>query len=131
MGTCPSGHVVTRHRRPARVLSCQECSRRFDSAFIFEWAYRGRPADLPAAYLAELGEIRRLDELLSAKPIHLQPASERSALAVFPVGTAVIIDGGWSLSEMTGRIFKRGRTRYEVLTARGVVSVPAISVRRR
>jgi predicted SprT family Zn-dependent metalloprotease len=129
VGTCSVGHTVTRHRRPERVLSCQRCSPRFSAAAIFDWTYRGHRAPLHPAYLVELAQVRAL--LLDATDLPgdgAEPAP-RAVRAVLPVGTRVVIDGDGPFSGQSGRVSKRGRTRYEVLTAQGVVSVLAISVR--
>ncbi|MGL3149392.1 SprT-like domain-containing protein [Microbacterium sp. A82] len=40
VGTCPTGHVTYRHRRPGRPTSCAKCSRAFDARFAFEWVRR-------------------------------------------------------------------------------------------
>lgn len=40
VGTCPSGHVLYRHRRPSRDSSCATCSRRFDPRFRITWSRR-------------------------------------------------------------------------------------------
>lgn len=38
VGTCPSGHVSSRAKRPTRVVSCGKCSpRRFNAAFAIAW----------------------------------------------------------------------------------------------
>ncbi len=59
VGTCPSGHAVTRHRRPQRVRSCSRCTPgRFDPSAIFEWTHRGHRAPMLAAYRQELEAIR-------------------------------------------------------------------------
>ncbi len=42
VGTCPAGHTVTRHRRPAGARSCSRCARAFDDRFLLTWTYRGR-----------------------------------------------------------------------------------------
>ena len=44
VGRCPAGHEKSRHRAPTRLMSCGECSRRFDPRHLFTWSYRGRPA---------------------------------------------------------------------------------------
>ncbi|MDN3310413.1 SprT-like domain-containing protein [Microbacterium oryzae] len=50
IGTCPSGHVVYRHRRPSRPSSCVTCARTFDARFLFTWQRREiTPADRAAA----------------------------------------------------------------------------------
>ncbi|WP_432547510.1 SprT-like domain-containing protein [Kineococcus sp. SYSU DK004] len=40
-GTCPAGHTVTRHRRPARTSSCTRCSRTWDPRHAFTWERAG------------------------------------------------------------------------------------------
>lgn len=37
LGTCPSGHTYTRHRRPHAAASCTLCSRQYDPRFAIEW----------------------------------------------------------------------------------------------
>jgi hypothetical protein len=130
VGTCPAGHTTTRHRRPERVLSCPECAPQFSTVALFTWTYRGQPAPMHPVYLAELAQL--------SGPLTVAGAPEpgalvqhRSVRASLPVGTAVVIDDAGPLAGQSGRIFKRGRTRYHVLTASGVISVHAISVRRR
>ncbi|MDF2444519.1 MAG: hypothetical protein JWR01_2722 [Subtercola sp.] len=44
IGTCPSGHLHYRYRKPARVLACGACSKRFDRAHVIEWVHREIPA---------------------------------------------------------------------------------------
>jgi hypothetical protein len=43
VGTCPAGHVHYRYKRPARLLACGKCSRRFDPAFQITWQQRAVP----------------------------------------------------------------------------------------
>jgi hypothetical protein len=42
VGTCPVGHEVRRHRRPAGVRSCSRCATRFDDRYVLTWTYRGK-----------------------------------------------------------------------------------------
>lgn len=56
-GRCPSGHEVTRHRRPTRVQSCARCSRTFDPTSLIEWRYRGRRVPMHPRYVEELRTI--------------------------------------------------------------------------
>lgn len=42
-GSCPAGHVHYRYRRPARLLSCARCSKRFDPAAVIVWSRRPEP----------------------------------------------------------------------------------------
>ncbi len=72
VGRCPAGHEKHRHRAPARLMSCGECSRRFDPRHLFSWTYRGRPATLPSTYAAQLAALaatRRPAEQLTATPL--------------------------------------------------------------
>lgn len=59
LGTCPRGHVVTRWRRPQRVLSCRRCSSSFDPDVIFMWRHHGEIAAMPPPYTKELATINR------------------------------------------------------------------------
>lgn len=43
VGTCPAGHVHYRYKRPARILACGRCSRRFDVANAINWQERAVP----------------------------------------------------------------------------------------
>jgi predicted SprT family Zn-dependent metalloprotease len=40
VGSCPSGHLHYRYRKPARQLSCGACSKRFSTANLIEWRHR-------------------------------------------------------------------------------------------
>ena len=40
IGTCPAGHLSSRHRRPTRTYSCILCSRRFDRSHLITWLPR-------------------------------------------------------------------------------------------
>ena len=40
VGSCPSGHLFYRHRRPIRPLACGRCARRFEAANAIEWRRR-------------------------------------------------------------------------------------------
>lgn len=44
IGTCPSGHLFYRHRRPTRPLACGRCARRFEAANAIQWRRRAVPA---------------------------------------------------------------------------------------
>lgn len=58
VGTCPSGHRLTRHRRPARPMACGRCGPTFDPAHLVTWTHHGRPAVMGPGYEAELAGIR-------------------------------------------------------------------------
>lgn len=57
LGTCPRGHTIDRHRRPARVLSCRRCRPSFTVDAIFTWTHHGIPADPGPRYRRELDGI--------------------------------------------------------------------------
>lgn len=40
VGSCPAGHLVYRHRRPARRASCRRCAPRYDERFLLRWEHR-------------------------------------------------------------------------------------------
>ncbi|WP_432564688.1 SprT family zinc-dependent metalloprotease [Kineococcus sp. SYSU DK003] len=115
-GTCPAGHVLTRHRRPSRVMACARCGGTFDPANVVTWTFHGRPVALesmPASY--------RLDWA------HLQ-SRDAGAVAVaarrLPLGAWVRVGGGGRYAGTTGRVVGLGRTRYHVRTRAGVLTVP-------
>ena len=107
VGVCAEGHVRDRHRRPERVLSCGVCSRSFSVDHVFEWTYRGRPAQMHPNYEAELAALR-----------------SGARLTVLPVGSRVrvIADGDYLGRE--GRVVKHGRTSYHVRLREGLLRVP-------
>lgn len=107
LGVCPSGHTVSRHRRPERVTACGQCSRRFDLAHVLTWTHHGRPAEHHPNYLAELEQIR------AGQP-----------LVLLGVGTRVRVTVEGDYEGRVGRIVKRGRTSYHVRLGRSVLRVP-------
>jgi predicted SprT family Zn-dependent metalloprotease len=40
VGSCPSGHLHYRYRRPGKPMSCARCSRRFSREFLIVWEQR-------------------------------------------------------------------------------------------
>lgn len=58
-GTCPSGHVTTRHRRPTRVVACGRCARVFDPRNLLEWTWHGQVVPMHPCYAAELARLTR------------------------------------------------------------------------
>ncbi|MFV0463035.1 MAG: SprT-like domain-containing protein [Nostocoides sp.] len=58
-GVCPAGHVVTRHRRPARVQSCSRCSPGFSPAHLLSWTHHGEQVQMHPKYVAELTDLQR------------------------------------------------------------------------
>lgn len=109
VGTCAAGHRTTAHRRPVRVRSCSECSPRFDVAARYTWTHRGRPAAMDPRYDAELARLR--DGVPAPAP------------ALVGVGDRVRLTGTGKYAGLTGTVEKRGRTRYQVRTRAGLLSV--------
>ncbi|MBM6400249.1 SprT-like domain-containing protein [Phycicoccus sonneratiae] len=115
VGRCPAGHERTRHRAPTRLMSCGRCSRRFDTAHLFTWSFRGGPATLPPSYAAELAEVRR-----AAVPV----------TAVEPPGLGDLVEvamGPWA--GMTGEVELVGSVRCQVRVDDELVSLPIEAVR--
>lgn len=116
LGVCPAGHTVGRHRRPERVLTCRECSRRFDLEHLFTWTRHGLPADMHPNYTAELAGLRT-----------------GRRLTLLHNGSRVVLTAeAGDYAGLTGRILKRGRTRYHVriLDDGGVLQLPFAWVQR-
>jgi predicted SprT family Zn-dependent metalloprotease len=109
VGVCVAGHRTTAHRRPVRVRSCPQCSPRFDVSARYNWTYRGGPAAMDPRYDAELARLRDGDP---------EPAP-----AVVAVGDRVRLTGTGKYAGLTGTVEKRGRTRYQVRTRKGLLSV--------
>lgn len=141
-GTCPAGHVVTRHRRPRRVQSCRRCAPSFDPSALIEWTWRGQPVPMHPDYVAELAQITRshvTDGPTDLAPVAAQLAllpqergaaeparapSRDSARGQLPVGARVVLGGAGKYAGVSGVVVKRGRTRYHVQTRMGLLTVP-------
>lgn len=109
VGTCPAGHTAERHRRPERVTACGVCGPTFDAAHVLTWRHHGRLVDLGEGYRAELARIS---------------GAGAAGASRLPVGTLVRVRGAGRFAGSVGRIVKRGRTRYQVATARGLLAAP-------
>ena len=110
-GVCPAGHRTTAHRRPVRVRSCRACSPTFDVSAIYTWSRHGRPAPMDPRYAAELARI------------HADRAAPRPAPVPVQIGERVRLTGTGRYAGLTGTVVKRGRTRYQVRTGAGLLSV--------
>ncbi|WP_240917890.1 hypothetical protein [Phycicoccus sp. HDW14] len=96
-------------------MSCGRCSRRFDTAHLFTWSYRGGPASLPPSYAAELAELRR---------------TTVAAAAARPPGLGELVEvsvGPWA--GMTGVVELVGSVRCQVRVDDELVSLPLEAVR--
>lgn len=115
-GTCPAGHTIERHRRPARVSACRVCSTTFDPAAIFHWTHHGVPTDPGPAYR------RQLESVLAGY------AARRSTPGPGPspvrVGDRVRLLSPGRYHGFVGVVVKRGRTRFHVRGRSAVVTVP-------
>jgi predicted SprT family Zn-dependent metalloprotease len=125
-GRCPAGHLVHRHRRPSRVMSCSTCSPgRFDHQALFEWTRGGQPAPMLPTYLAELAQIQRQHGLASTAETRAFVAVEQLA-----AGTVVTLVGAGPYAGVRGIVLKRNRTRYVVRAGDVQLSVPFAMARR-
>ena len=111
VGICPAGHRTTAHRQPIRVKSCRGCSPGFAETAIYTWSYRGAPAEMDPRYDAELARLRG-DESVPAQ-----------------VGDRVRLTGTGKYAGLAGTVVKRGRTRYQVRTGAGLLSVAFTAAR--
>lgn len=131
VGSCARGHEVTRHRRPVRPASCLRCGPSFDAANLFDWRLHGRRAPLSAAYEAELARIRAVPSPKTAGAARYTSTAPElpTRKILLSVGTRVVLQGTGKYAGLTGRIEKRGRTRYHVRTRLGTVAAPFRLVR--
>ena len=109
VGTCPQGHSATRHRMPTRVLLCTRCSGS-ESERVVGWTFDGAQVPMHPNYAAEL------ESFLTGMP--------NRAPGRFLPGQLVRVSAPGQYTGVTGPIVKRGRTRYKVRIAGGVLSVP-------
>ena len=116
VGRCPAGHEKSRHRAPTRLMSCGQCSRRFDARHLFTWSYRGRPAPLPPAYSAQLAGLRLLE----------RPAPVQS----LEVGQEVEVVAAGPWQGLVGEVELVGAVRCQVRVDDELVSLALDSVRR-
>jgi predicted SprT family Zn-dependent metalloprotease len=129
-GTCAAGHTINRHRRPTRAVSCSVCSPTFDPGALIEWTFRGRQVSMGRAYATDLAELRRRQGMAIAAAAHRDRDGGASLPELpLPAGTSVQILGDGRYAGVFGRIIKRGRTRYHVLTSQGLLVAPPSVVR--
>lgn len=116
-GRCPAGHEKSRHRAPTRLMSCGQCSRRFDPRHLFTWTYRGRPASLPPSYAGQLAALR-LTEGVSASSVRPRPM----------VGDVVAVRHAGPWTGRTGEVELVGSVRCQVRVGDDLVSLPLDTV---
>ena len=112
VGVCPAGHEIRRHKRPTRLVTCAQCSARFDLAHLFEWTYRGHRFPAHPDYARALA---------GRGPASPSAASDRPRLGLGALGR---ITATGSYEGRTGEIEGVGRSRYQVRVDEGVLSVP-------
>ncbi|MDQ2758682.1 MAG: SprT-like domain-containing protein [Actinomycetota bacterium] len=112
IGICPTGHRLTRHRRPTRVVTCGQCTRRFDLRHLLTWTHRGEPGVMHVNYTAELEALR----------------TGTTPVVALPVGTPVRITVPGRYAGRSGHIVRRGRTRFHVRCGALVIEVPFAGV---
>jgi len=118
VGRCSAGHEKSRHRAPTRLMSCGQCSRRFDARHLFTWTYRGRPASLPASYSAQLAALMLTQRV---------PASESRPTPM--VGDLVEVAADCPWRGCTGEVELVGSVRCQVRVDEVLVSLPLDAVR--
>lgn len=116
VGTCAAGHRTTAHRRPVRVRSCLECAPRFDVTALITWTHRDGPAPMHPRYEAELARIRAGETAPAPAPVRQH------------VGDRVRLTVAGKYGGLVGTVVKRGRSRYQVQTQAGLLSVPFTTV---
>lgn len=116
VGTCPAGHRVTRHRRPARPGSCTRCSRTFSREHLISWTHRGAVVPMGEAYDTALRRILAGPDPVAADAGPAGPAPR--------VGQRARIVAGGRYEGVVGTVLKRGRTRFHVRVRDRVLTVP-------
>lgn len=112
IGTCSAGHEIRRHKRPTRLVTCAQCSARFDLTHLFAWTYRGHGFPVHPSYARALA-----DTAAGRQP--MPPPRPRLGL-----GSLGRITAAGSYQGRTGEIEGVGRSRYQVRVGDGVLSVP-------
>lgn len=120
VGTCPAGHEHDRFRRPSRPISCTRCEPSFSVGHLFEWQFHGSRVAMGPAYERSVELSRQRQETEQALRAFRGPAAPR----VLPPGAVVVLAGTGRYAGVSGRIVKRGRTRYHVRTSLGLVTAP-------
>lgn len=115
-GRCVAGHVVHRHRRPERLLLCARCRAVADPDRVLQWTHDGRPVSheqLGPRVATALEQLRR-------RAAHGGPGGEVVAAphaaggGVLSPGALLRITAPGHFHGVTGRVVRRGRTRYLV-----------------
>ncbi|MFK5633490.1 MULTISPECIES: SprT-like domain-containing protein [unclassified Ornithinimicrobium] len=112
-GRCAAGHVVHRHRRPERLLLCARCRGVTDVERVLDWWLDGRPVGHEQLGPVVAGTLAQLQGA---------PPTDRSAL--LRPGALLRVGGGGRHGGTTGRVVRRGRTRYLVEVPGGRLYVP-------
>jgi predicted SprT family Zn-dependent metalloprotease len=134
VGTCPYGHVTTRHRQPTRVQSCGHCSRAFDPLTVLEWTWKGRRVQMHPSYEAERqGIAERFAPARHDRPVASvaarstqlgRPAITDSVPVLLPVGSWVRLTGRGKYAGSVGKVVKVGRSRYHIRTSTLLLTAP-------
>lgn len=118
VGTCPSGHEVHRHRRPARPQSCSKCLPSFDLRHLLEWTFRGRRAAMSPSYESQLLALR------ARAAATVQPAAPTAQVVRLSAGSRARCLAPGKYYGVVGEVVKRGRTRYHLKVPAGILTVP-------
>lgn len=117
VGRCPAGHEKSRHRAPTRLMSCGQCSRRFDPRHLFSWSYRGRPAPLPPTYAAQLAQLSVVQRGSTAPRVRPR------------VGDLVEVTSSGPWQGRSGEVELVGAVRCQVRLEDQLVSLPLEGIR--
>ncbi|AXH96980.1 SprT-like domain-containing protein [Ornithinimicrobium avium] len=107
-GRCAAGHVVHRHRRPARLLLCTRCRAVPDEDRVLRWTLDGVPVDHT---LLGSAVARDLEHLRARARGEAAPVGGPTML---PAGALVRITAAGRYHGVSGRVVRRGRSRYLV-----------------
>lgn len=124
VGTCPAGHEHSRFRRPPGPRACRLCSRTFSMEHLLTWTFHGQSVDLGHEYARSLARSYQREEQMAALAALASVAGPEARGGLLTPGTSVMLAGTGRWSGMSGRVIKRGRTRYHVRTQAGVVTAP-------
>lgn len=116
-GRCTAGHVVHRHRRPARLLLCGRCRGLPEEERVLAWTLDGTPVGhdrLGPVVAGELEQLRARSRTRTSRP----------AGSPLQVGALVRITAPGRYHGMPGRVVRRGRSRYLVQVVGARLYVP-------
>jgi predicted SprT family Zn-dependent metalloprotease len=120
-GRCVAGHVVHRHRRPARLLLCARCRGVPTPDRVLHWSHDGRPVSheqLGPEVAMAMEQVRGLAARGTSDLGTVAATRSRGPGSLpagsLPPGALLRITAPGRFHGMTGRVVRRGRSRYLV-----------------